>query len=124
MKNFILTMSLFSLWACQAEPSYKTLKIAEAKEYVENAPQTVWLDVRTSDEVARGKIEGALHADVNADNFKEVVSGLDKSKTYMVYCKSGGRSAKASDILTGLGFTVINMGGGFDAWVSAGYLTH
>ena len=41
---------------------------------------------------------------------------VDKDKTIYVYCKMGGRSAKAQEKLTALGFQhVINLEGGYDA---------
>jgi len=121
MKKLYFILFLFSFWACESSNSFKTVGIEEAKKYVENNANTVWLDVRTPEEVAAGKIIGALNADLTASNFGEIISGFDKSKTYMVYCKSGGRSAKASAQMAEKGFTVINMDGGFQAWSAAGY---
>ena len=46
---------------------------------------------------------------------------LDKSKPVFVYCKSGGRSAKASAKLEELGFkTIIQLEGGMMKWTAAG----
>jgi rhodanese-related sulfurtransferase len=36
-----------------------------------------------------------------------------KEATYLVYCKAGGRSKKATDTLKTHGFNAINMEGGF-----------
>jgi rhodanese-related sulfurtransferase len=121
MKKYSIILFLFAIWACQSSSSFKTVKIEEAKKYAENNTNAVWLDVRTPEEVSAGKITSALNIDFMASNFDEVIMGLDKSKTYLVYCKSGGRSAKASEKLVGKGFTIINMDGGFQAWSAAGY---
>ncbi len=43
-------------------------------------------------------------------------------KTYLVYCQSGTRSARAAQIMSELGFTkVYNMRGGIAKWKDAGY---
>ena len=82
---------------------------------------TVVLDVRTPKEFAAGHIPGAVNIDWNADDFGKKVGALDKSKTYLVHCAVGGRSAKASDKMTGLQFTdVYNLEGGMKAWEKAG----
>jgi len=82
---------------------------------------TVVLDVRTPKEFAAGHLPGAVNIDWNADDFGKKVAALDKSKTYLVHCALGGRSAKASDKMTTLQFTdVYNLEGGIKAWEKAG----
>ncbi len=44
------------------------------------------------------------------------IDELDKSKTIIVYCKSGGRSRTASETLAQHDFIVYNMLGGINAW--------
>jgi rhodanese-related sulfurtransferase len=81
----------------------------------------VVLDVRTPKEFAAGRIPGAVNIDWNAADFGKKVAALDKSKTYLVHCAVGGRSAKASDKMTALQFTnVYNLEGGMKAWEKAG----
>ena len=41
---------------------------------------------------------------------------LDKSKEYIMVCRSGGRSGRASQFLESYGYNVINMTGGMLAW--------
>jgi phage shock protein E len=82
---------------------------------------TVVLDVRTPKEFAAGHISGATNIDWNASDFAKKAAALDKSKTYLVHCAAGGRSAKASDKMTALQFTnVYNLEGGMKAWEKAG----
>ena len=81
----------------------------------------VVLDVRTPKEFAAGHIPGAVNIDWNAADFGKKVAELDKSKTYLVHCAVGGRSAKASDKMTALQFIdVYNLEGGMKAWEKAG----
>ncbi len=44
----------------------------------------------------------------------------DKSKTILVYCKTGGRSALAAFNLQRLGYTVLSISGGIEAWQKQG----
>ncbi|WP_339626807.1 rhodanese-like domain-containing protein [uncultured Winogradskyella sp.] len=76
------------------------------------------LDVRTQDEVDLGIIPNALHIDIyKGQGFIEEIEKLDKSKTYFVYCKAGGRSAQACAVMNQLGFeNTHNLIGGFSEW--------
>jgi|JI10StandDraft_1071094.scaffolds.fasta_scaffold161423_3 rhodanese-related sulfurtransferase len=81
-------------------------------------PNVVVIDVRTPEEVAEGYIQGAdKFINYNGSAFDTEISQLDKSKTYVIYCRSGGRSAKASQIFVDKGFTkVYNLLGGISNW--------
>jgi len=107
--------------ACKPKPlaandNYRSISVDEAKKML-SEPNVKFLDVRTSEEVAQGYIDGAWKFDVLDSNFTNNMKALDKDRTYVVYCKSGGRSVKASNIMLELGFTdVVNMEGGYTAW--------
>ncbi|MEN3039382.1 MAG: rhodanese-like domain-containing protein, partial [Candidatus Kryptonium sp.] len=48
----------------------------------------------------------------------EKVNELDQTCEIVLYCKMGGRSARAVQFLRELGFTrVKNLAGGIDAWI-------
>ena len=80
--------------------TYTDLTQEEFKNMEANLSEdVVLLDVRTDSEVAEGMIEGAIQINYRKDNFRDEVAKLDSSKTYVVYCRSGGRSAKASKIM-------------------------
>lgn len=96
--------------------SYQNIDIKEFQA-LRKQKNTVVLDVRTAREIAGGAIPGHESADVSGSGFKEKVAKLDKSKTYLVYCRSGMRSAKACRIMSGLGFeSLYNFKGGMNAW--------
>ncbi len=77
------------------------------------------VDVRTANEVAAGKIEGAVNIDYYGKSFAEEIAKLDREKTIAVYCRSGNRSGRAMSILKDLGFTKIyNLSGGMSGWQS------
>ena len=79
------------------------------------------LDVRTPQEYAEGHIDGALNINVQSDDFKDLVQRkLSKDSTILVYCRSGRRSLDAADILTNLGYNVVNLKGGIIEWKENG----
>jgi len=82
---------------------------------------TVVLDVRTKEEYRAGHIPGSVLIDFTADDFEQNVAKLDKDKTYLVHCASGGRSARACKKMEQLGFKKLyNLEGGMAAWEKAG----
>jgi rhodanese-related sulfurtransferase len=76
------------------------------------------LDVRTEAETEEGIIPNAIIADIyQPQEFMNQIEALDKSKTFYVYCRSGGRSAQACAIMNQLGFSdTKNLIGGFTQW--------
>ncbi|MGV2938598.1 rhodanese-like domain-containing protein [Mesobacillus sp. LC4] len=72
------------------------------------------LDVREVSEVAQGKIPGSIHIPLGLLEFR--MNELDKNKTYVMVCRSGGRSSRATQFLDYYGYNVINMQGGMMAW--------
>lgn len=80
---------------------------------------TVVIDVRTPEEFTSGHLEGALNIDVQSPDFEALVSQLDPSGSYYVYCRSGNRSGQAIDRMSGLGFTDLTNGGSVESASSA-----
>jgi rhodanese-related sulfurtransferase len=116
---FSLTLLLmgFSWFSCAQTPkSYQNISNQEFKE-MSSQKDVMILDVRTPAEFNSGRISGAILLDVNDYSFEQKLNKLDKNKTYLVYCQSGIRSAKASSILSNNGFTkVFNLSSGFRRW--------
>jgi phage shock protein E len=79
------------------------------------------IDVRTPQEYAAAHIWPARNIDYSSDGFTNIIDQYDKTYTYVVYCQSGYRSNLARQKMESLGFKhVINLTGGFSAWVKAG----
>lgn len=76
------------------------------------------LDVRTPEECNEGIIPNAIQIDIyKGQGFIYKLEELDKSKNYYVYCKAGGRSAQACNIMNQLGFeNTYNLIGGMMQW--------
>ena len=79
---------------------------------------SVILDVRRPDEWARGIVPGARTINfMDQLNFMDEIQKLDKSKHYLIYCRSGNRSGRACMIMNQLGFgNTYNLKGGMMAW--------
>ena len=81
----------------------------------------VVLDVRTPDEFKKGHVPGAVNINVDDPSFNKKVAELDKSKTYLVHCARGVRSARAVSRLSGMGFDhLFDFAGGFEGWKKSG----
>ena len=99
--------------------AFLNLDVKSFAEKIMTDKEAIILDVRTPAEFAQGAIKGAINIDVNASNFKEKVSTLDKEKSYLIYCRSGMRSVKACNIMSENGYRqLFNLLGGYQAWSS------
>ena len=77
----------------------------------------LFLDVRTSQEFKyEGNIKNALLIPVNDLEKKITMLEAYKSKSIIVYCRSGRRSKMATKLLKKKNFNVTNLEGGFIAW--------
>lgn len=92
---------------------------APTAEPIEVASDTVVIDVRTPEEYAAGHLDGAVNLDVQSPQFDALVGQLPTDGEYVVYCRSGNRSAAAIDRMQALGFTSLVNAGGIDAAASA-----
>ena len=87
-----------------------------------NNSNFIILDVRTPIEYQNGHFEGSKNIDYKSKDFTKVVSEMDKNKMYILYCRSGVRSAKSYDIMKKLNFTnVYNVEGGIKRWMKNGF---
>ena len=90
----------------------------------QNNPDFVIIDVRTPEEFAGEHIENATNIDFYSEAFRDMLNTLDKNKTYLIYCKVGGRSGSALDIMAELNFKeAYNILGGINQWKAEGLPT-
>lgn len=121
MRKFVaLILPLFFVANACNQKTPEDVTPAQAKELM-GKEDVVVLDVRTPEEWDNGHIEGARHINFYDDNFKDEVAELPKDKEYVVYCYSGGRSAKAVHLMKEEGFKNLhNLEGGIKGWTDAG----
>lgn len=78
---------------------------------------TVLVDVRTPEEYRSGHIPGAVNIDWYAEDFTERWADIPTESKVFVYCKAGGRSARAAQRLTELGYeNVVDLTGGYSQY--------
>ena len=88
---------------------------------------TLVVDVRDAPELqASGKVKGATHVSRGMLEFKADPKSpyhdpvFDPSKTVILYCASGGRSALSGKALKDLGFKDVRNLGAFKDWAESG----
>ncbi|MFL0352208.1 rhodanese-like domain-containing protein [Xanthomarina sp. GH4-25] len=121
MKHILLNLSLFLLilfTGCKnSEQTNVNLVTVEEMETILEMDGVQLIDVRTPEEFSEGFIEGAQNIDFYSDTFDQDILKLDKTKPVVLYCKSGGRSAKCSEKLIEAGFIkVYDLDGGITQW--------
>lgn len=74
------------------------------------------IDIRNVQSYNNNHIEGAI----NIPFEKLIVSPnsyLNPLKKYFIYCRCGLTSKKACQILSNIGYKVVNIDGGYEAWI-------
>ena len=118
---------LSDLRAQGATGGYTTLSPAEAGDLLgkrSGDPDFVLLDVRTRKEFDAERIAGAVIVDYNSPSFRDEIAKLDRSKSYLVYCRTGNRTNGAVKVMRELGFPNVSVfPGGITQWKEAGFPT-
>lgn len=77
------------------------------------------VDVREADEVAGGRVPGAIHIPMN--EVRGRIAELPQDKPVFVICQVGGRSRQVVDHLRAQGIAAINVAGGTGGWAQRGW---
>ena len=84
-------------------------------------PKIVVVDIRTPEEFAGGHIKGAINISMNDKEFAQKLAKLDRKRTYLMHCRSGGRSSASLPVWEQLKFeSVLHLSSGTLGWVKAG----
>ena len=117
-----ITISM-SVISCSG-PAIKRITAQEAFDLIqenEGNRNFVITDVRTPEEFADGHLDNALNINLNSGTFSTDINKLDKDNTYLIYCRSGNRSAQAAAVMEDLGFMEIYDMGGITDWTAEGF---
>jgi len=114
-------------WKAENKP-LKTLEVKGDKHHldVENFNNAIQgqvgklVDIRTAKEYEAYHIPGSINIDYKKDNFKEEMEKLGKDVPVLIYCRSGGRSGRATKLLDKEGFKVYNLDHGILDWKEKG----
>jgi rhodanese-related sulfurtransferase len=128
--GLLVTVGLLATVACGKQPAatsaskFPNLSGQQARELINKNrgnPGFMVLDVRTRAEFAGGHLPGAVNVDFRAADFEARAAQLARSKSYLVYCRTGHRSGLALPILQRLGFTSLyHLEGGIAEWQREG----
>lgn len=122
MKAIIITTLVLFSFLGFAQQVKKNVDADTFKKLI-NEKKYILIDLRTSDEIkSKGKIKGAIQLDFLDKNSETIIEKLDKTKSYLIYCASGGRSSDCADLMEKQGFKeVINLEKGFTNWKNKGF---
>jgi rhodanese-related sulfurtransferase len=117
IKKLILFIVFMSFVSCNSSSEIKKIS-SENLILLDKNKDIQVVDVRRSKEYNSGHITGAINIDFYKSSFVEDINKLDKSKTTVVYCKSGNRSNKSALIMDSLGFTdFYDFSEGMNGWI-------
>ncbi len=122
MKNIFgicLLFILITTSSCQNSSENDSIQVVTAEEMqtLLDLDDVQLIDVRTPEEYAEGYIANFQNIDFLSETFDEDILKLDKNKPVILYCKSGGRSAKCAEKMLKAGFVKIyDFKGGFTKW--------
>lgn len=122
LKIYIIICILTTFFSCDSAQIIN--KISPTDFLILNDKEDIQLiDVRRLDEYNNGYIEGAVNIDFYKSTFIDSINMLDKSKTTVVYCKSGNRSSKSALMMKSLGFeTIYDLNEGMNGWLGNRYV--
>lgn len=92
----------------------KTITTNEVLSKMRHREALKLIDVREAGEVAMGKIPGAINIPLGLLPFH--LQELDKESEYVIVCRSGARSGRATEYLIYHGYKAMNMIGGMIDW--------
>ncbi len=124
----VLLSAIFSIGGCTSatETTVEKIDAQAAFELIQQNqgnPDFVVLDVRTPQEYVEERLADAVNLDFYEENFRSDLDKLDKARTYVVYCRTGNRSAQAAAIMEELGFQRVYDAGGIVEWIEKGLPT-
>ena len=95
-------MSIFTIFSKKEE--INNLDSAAFEKTISDEKNAVLLDVRTRQENLQIRIPNSIVIDIYEPTFLNHLQKLDRTKTYLVYCRSGSRSYAACMQMKHLGF--------------------
>ena len=118
--NKVLVLLLFPLLVfTQEKDSFYELVSYEIYKNKISSKDALVFDVRTTEEFNLGHIKGSINIDFYDEKlFVNFFQKINKTKPIYIYCRSGNRSKKSSEILKEIGFVkVYDLLGGYKNWI-------
>jgi rhodanese-related sulfurtransferase len=124
----IVIICLGFVWPSLSDQDSERIRAVSAKEAAalidkhNGDNEFAILDIRTPGEFQSGHLAKSVPIDFYSPTFADQLNRLDKTKTYLVYCRTGNRSTKSLELFKKLKFQkVYHMASGISAWKSEGF---
>lgn len=111
----LMSVTVLVLGACQGS-GVESVNADQALELLANDPSIVLLDVREYSEHIEKRIEGSQLLSLSVIEVLLENQFPNKETTFIVYCRSGRRSAEAIEIMLEMGYQNIYDLGGLNDW--------
>ncbi len=109
-------MGLLDFFRKKTATTFQNISAKEMEQMMEQKNVTI-IDVRTDAEYKQGHLPHAKLMNIMGFSFTKEAEKLDKTKTYIVYCRSGQRSVRACNALAKLGVeNLYNLSDGLSTW--------
>jgi len=119
--SIFLLVSFISLIACN-DISSQRVSAEDFYTKLVDDNSSIIIDVRTPEEFSKGHLRNALNINWFDENFESQLEILSRERPVFIYCLSGGRSAKALDKISGMGFkNSYELDGGILEWRKNNY---
>lgn len=116
----LIIMCTIQSYSCGNNENIVSISASEFDKEIKTDSVSL-LDVRTPQEYADGHIDGAININVQSEDFTKIAENeLPKDLTVLVYCRSGRRSMVAAEMLTKLGYKIVNLKEGITEWKDEG----
>ena len=118
--NKVLVLLLFPLlvFTQEIDSFYELVSYDIYKNKISTKDALVF-DVRTIEEFNLGHIKGSINIDFYDEKlFVNFFEKVNKTKPIYIYCRSGNKNKKSSEILKKIGFVkVYDLSGGYKNWI-------
>ncbi|MDA8937849.1 rhodanese-like domain-containing protein [Flavobacteriaceae bacterium] len=118
-KYLVLLLFPFLVFSQENTNAYEVLSYDDFKNQI-SKNDVLLFDVRTMEEFNSGHLKGSVNIDFYDEKlFDKFFKKVKKSELIYIYCRSGNRSQKSSEILKKLGFVKIyDLEGGYKNWIN------
>lgn len=132
MKLSIIILEIFVVHFCSCnffsqDLSGDKITVGEAYNYLlehHNDSNLILLDVRTKEEYEKIHLKNSILIDFYQTSFSGEIKNLNKSKTYLVYCRTDRRSSSTLELMKEFGFKDVHVIlGGMVEWERKGLRT-
>ncbi|SEB98607.1 Rhodanese-related sulfurtransferase [Tenacibaculum sp. MAR_2009_124] len=117
IKMFSVALLLLVIGCKKQNNNIVDIRVSDLQTVTSTHSEIQLVDVRTPEECKNGMINKAINIDVTSPDFEEkALRELKKDAPVYLYCRSGGRSIIAAEMLAEKGFEIYNLEGGYLNW--------